>query len=425
MGRFEESVQFLYSLANEARTTKLGLERIGRLLEALGNPHQTFRAVHVAGTNGKGSTCAMIASALRCSGYRTGLYTSPHLQDPRERIRIDGQPVSEQEFVWAFDQVRSAVRQLESQGQLDRFPSYFETVTAMGFLLFHRAQVEWAVVEVGLGGRLDATNVLQPQLTVITPIDYDHEAYLGVGLDSIAAEKAGILKPGVPVVVSKQLPEPARVIRQRARELGCRLVEAATWQAREPDLTPRYNDFVAVGPDISLRIRCPLAGEHQLDNALTAVAALWELGVAPEAIRQGLEQVHWPGRLEVVRESPLVVLDGAHNPAGARSLARYLQRFFGDRKIWVALGLMRDKAIDEIAGVLTSVAHRVLLVPIRSPRALSTEAALEFFSDHPRVELASDSRQILSWIRQASPEDVVVVTGSLWLAGEVRSWFVG
>src|SRR5579872_6816365 len=214
---YAESVRFLYSLGNEIQTAKFGLGRITRLLDAVGNPHRTGRFVHVAGTNGKGSTSAMIEAGLREAGVPTGLYTSPHLIEPTERIRISGQAVSEDRFAEAFSEVHEISERLERSGILDLHPTYFECVTAMAFLLFDRARVDTAVLEVGLGGRLDATNVVRPALSVITPIDFDHQIFLGDTLDKIAAEKAGILKPGIPAVFAAQPPEAEAVLRAHAQ----------------------------------------------------------------------------------------------------------------------------------------------------------------------------------------------------------------
>src|SRR5215831_7449263 len=219
---YPDSVRFLYALGNEIKSAKLGLERIRVILEALGNPERAFRVVHVAGTNGKGSTCAMIDAGLRAGGVRTGLFTSPHLIEPTERIQLDGIPVTHQHFLRAFE----VVHETAEKCGLDCHPTYFETVTAMALWLFREMRIETAVLETGLGGRLDATNVVDPALIAITPIDFDHEAYLGHTLEAIAGEKAGILKPGVPAVFARQRPEPDAVLRSRASELGVPVVHA-------------------------------------------------------------------------------------------------------------------------------------------------------------------------------------------------------
>src|SRR5579883_356175 len=249
---YPDSVQFLYALGNELKVgAKFDLTRMRTLASALGNPERGQRFVHIAGTNGKGSTSAMIASILRHSGLRTGLYTSPHLVEPTERIQINGTPITEEAFASAFEIVHECAERLLQEDRIDSHPSYFETVTAMAFLIF-REQCEITVLEVGLGGRLDATNIVNPELCVITPISYDHEAFLGNTLESIAAEKAGILKPGVPVVISKQPPQAEEVILERARELHCAVIQA-------PEVTLEDSSFLLENE----RYTCGLAGRHQ------------------------------------------------------------------------------------------------------------------------------------------------------------------
>jgi dihydrofolate synthase / folylpolyglutamate synthase len=277
---YPDSVQFLYALGNEIKTAKFGLRRIRAVAGALGNPHERGRYVHVAGTNGKGSVCAMIESALRAAGGRTGLFTSPHLSEPVERIRIDGQPVTAARFAAAFERVHAAVEKLLEEGAIDLHATYFETVTAMAFAIFAEEAVDTAVLEVGLGGRLDATNIVRPELCVITPIDFDHEAWLGRSLDSIAGEKAGILKAGVPAVFARQRPEVAPILNARAREVGAPVTRAEDWPIRHLELDARGSRF-ELGP---LRIECPLAGEHQVENAATAAVAAVQLGLPGHAI---------------------------------------------------------------------------------------------------------------------------------------------
>ena len=424
MTSYPESVRFLYSLGNEIRTVKLGLERIRELLAALGNPHRSFRSVHVAGTNGKGSVAAMIASSLRAAGYRTGLYTSPHLAEPTERIRVDGKRISEDHFARVFDAVHHAALRMQRLGELEFHPTYFETVTAMGFLAFRELGVEVAVVETGLGGRLDATNVLEPEVAVITRIDYDHEAWLGNSIEAIAGEKAGILKAGRPAVFGPQRPEALEVLEERAAELGIRPVEAASWTVHELELRPDGSRLVLRRGDEEIPIVCPLAGAHQIENVLSAVAALRELGIEAGDIRRGIARTRWPGRLERVREGPEVILDGAHNPGAMRELAAHIRRFYTGRKVWVLYGSMRDKSLDEIAGILAPVADHIVVTQIDSDRALRPEVLQKLF-DHGAVEMAPDIEEGLEMVLEAAPEDVVFVTGSLLLVGEVRKRLVG
>ena len=407
---YSDSVQFLYALGNEIKTARLGLGRIRALLSALGNPERVYRVVHVAGTNGKGSTCAMIEAGLRAAGVRTGLFTSPHLVEPTERIQIDGRPVTPEQFCRAFETVRRVAESLDADGP----PTYFETVTAMGFWLFRESGVETAVVEVGLGGRLDATNVVAPALTVITPIDFDHEVFLGNTIEAIAGEKAGILKPGVPAVFARQRPEAGAVIEARAAELGIRVKRAAEFQIGDLDgdleIDARGSRFRGV--------ECPLPGEHQVDNAVTAILALEELGAPP----QGIAETRWPGRLEYVAPNPDILLDGAHNPAGARALARYLERFCPHRKRWLVYGAMRDKSVEEIAGILFPLADELILTAPVSARALRPEALAQIAG---RGQISPTVKDALDLVRgQADSEDLVVITGSLFLVGEARSHFV-
>lgn len=417
---YPDSVRFLYSLSNEARTAELGLARMQALLEALGNPHRRTAFVHVAGTNGKGSTCAMIESAARQAGRRTGLYTSPHLIEPTERICVDGRPVSPAEFAAAFDRVHQAAEELIRQGALERHPTYFETVTAMAFVLFEQAGVELAVLEVGLGGRLDATNVVQPCLVVITPIDFDHEKYLGKSLEAIAAEKAGILKPRVPAIFAAQREEVRPVLAAQAAAVGIRPVWATQrWRADQTELSAFGSSFLAIGPS-RIEIQCPLPGEHQIGNALTAIAALEHLGVPEAAIREGIRTVRWPGRLELVRRRPDVYLDGAHNPAGARALAAYIARFHRGRQVWLIYAAMRDKAVAEMAAILFPLAAEVIATAPAQPRAVRPELIREL-ADHPRMRIAPTPAAALELLREAAPEDVAFITGSLFLVGEARA----
>ncbi|HTB10872.1 MAG TPA: folylpolyglutamate synthase/dihydrofolate synthase family protein [Bryobacteraceae bacterium] len=403
MMTYPDSVRFLYALGNEIKTAKLGLERIRAVLNALGDPQNDFRSIHVAGTNGKGSTCAMIDAGLRTAGVRTGLFTSPHLIEPTERIVIEGMAVTFRQFERAFNEVHRVAGEIK----LDYHPTYFETVTAMGFWLFREMGVETAVVETGLGGRLDATNVLEPALTVITPIDFDHEAYLGGTIEAIATEKAGILKPGVPAIFARQRPEAQSVLDQRAGELGIPVKYTRDFAVRDLHVTARGSEFSG--------LKCPLAGEHQIENAIAAALALESLGVSPK----GIENAVWPGRLEQISPNPDIILDGAHNPAGARALARYLERFYAGRKIWMIYGAMRDKAVEEIAGILFPLASELILTAPDNARALRPEALYEIAG---RGQIAPTISAALDRVRAgASEDDVVIITGSLFLVGEARA----
>jgi len=419
--QYPDSVQFLYALGNEVKTAKLGLERIRTLLEALGNPHHGGRFVHVAGTNGKGSTCAMIESGVRAAGVRTGLFTSPHLLEPTERIRIDGEPVTAAQFTTAFDRVHGAAEELLRSGGIDLHPTYFETVTAMGLLLFRQLGAEVVVVEVGLGGRLDATNVVTPEVSVITPVDFDHEAYLGKSLGSIAAEKAGILKLRVPAVFAVQRPEAEATLAARAATLEVPVTRTAGWEIADVELTARGSRFRLRRDGEVHALSCPLPGEHQIENARTAVAALDLLHVSADAIARGIACAVWPGRLEHVAGRPEIILDGAHNPAGARALRSYIERFYAGRRVWLIYGAMRDKAVAEIAGILFPVASQVIATAPQQARAVRPETIAQI-AERCDARVAHTLAEALSLARAAaSPDDVIFITGSLFLVGEAKS----
>ena len=416
---YPDSVHFLYALGNEIKTAKLGLERIRTVLAALGNPQDRLMIVHVAGTNGKGSTCAMIESGFRAAGLRTGLYTSPHLAEPTERICIASLPVSAERFAAAFNRVHTVVEQLLVREAIDLHTTYFETVTAMAFLIFAEEAVDRVVLEVGLGGRLDATNVVRPSLAVITPIDFDHESFLGRGIESIAAEKAGILKLGVPAVFARQRPEAASVLDRRAAELGVPVTRAAEWPIQTMSLDARGSRFELPGAT-PLSIRCPLAGEHQAENAVTAALALLACGVDRRSIEAGIAAARWPGRLEQVRERPTIILDGAHNPAAARALAAYIARFYAATRLRLIFGIMRDKAAAEIAGILFPHAWQVIVTAPRQSRALAPES-LRTVADHANLQIAPNLEEALRLIEDASQDDVIFITGSLFLVAEARA----
>jgi dihydrofolate synthase / folylpolyglutamate synthase len=405
---YSESVRYLYSLGNKVLTAKLGLERITALLQALGDPHRACRWVHVAGTNGKGSTCAMIESGLRAAGIRTGLYISPHLIEPTERIQIAGQDVSQDQFASAFVRVHSTAERMLASGELDMHPTYFETVTAMAFVLFAEAQLDTVVLEVGLGGRLDATNVVIPELCVITPIDYDHQIFLGDTIQQIAAEKAGILKPGVPAVFAAQRPEAEAVLRSQAQS---KYTLSRDWPITDLAMDARGSRFCLRGIDVT----CPLAGEHQVENARVAAIALAELGVSPA----GIASTRWPARLEHVSEKPEIIIDGAHNPAGTRALAAYIRRFYAGRRIWLVYGALRDKAVSEMTSMLFPIADRVILTAPANSRAMPPEDIVA-----PGAIVTQSIAEAIELFGDASPNDVIFIAGSLYLAGEARALLV-
>jgi dihydrofolate synthase/folylpolyglutamate synthase len=435
---YAEAVFYLESLIDYERTPAgaaaarlWNLDRMRGMLEAVGNPHLRLRCLHLAGTKGKGSTAAMAASILTAAGHRTGLYTSPHLVSFQERIRVDGAPLPEEEVVSLVEEVRPVIE--EARASEFGPPSFFEAYTLIGFLYFARASVDLAVIETGLGGRLDATNVIAPLACAITRLGYDHRLELGDTLTQIAREKAGIIKPGVPVVSAPQLAEALEVLQEVCLERRAQLlvvgeeggprVEAARYDARCLRLTLRginrvYRD-----------LECPLVGRHQAENAAVAVglvelAERQGLAVGEEAVRQGLASVRWPGRFQIVRHRPTVVLDGAHDEAAAEALAETLRELFPDRRIFLVLSLGRDKDAAAIAARLCPLADRVIATASSSPRALAAselKEALFRYSRHTAAYTPA-SLAIQAALDQARPTDVVVITGSLYLIGEAMRY---
>ena len=394
----------------------------------MGRPQDATRFVHVAGTNGKGSTCALIERVLRQAGLRTGLYVSPHLVEPTERIRVCGELATVDEFTAAFDLVHSTAERLIASGSIDMHPTYFETITAMALHHFREKRVAVVALETGMGGRLDATNVVDPLVSVITPIDFDHEKYLGSTIPEIASEKAGILKSGCAAVFSRQRPEALEVLDRRAREMGSPVTHATDWQARDLTLHALGSRFLAVHGSQQIQVDCPLVGEHQVDNTLTAIASLAVLsetstqfeGVTARTIHDGIAATLWPGRIELVRTSPSVFLDGAHNPAGAGALAAYIRRFHPDKRIWMVFGAMRDKDLHVIGPELFPLAQQLIFTTPNQARAFHAREIREI-SGETRARVIDSPAEALAFALQAPEEDVVFITGSLYLVGEVRA----
>jgi dihydrofolate synthase / folylpolyglutamate synthase len=433
---YANAVRYLLSLGRElaaptqAAAAKFDLENTTVLLERLGRPDRACPTIHIAGTNGKGSTAAFVESILRCAGFRTGLNTSPHLERINERFRINGEEISDEVFADTFTQIHSVIEELLAEGKLRAHPTYFECVTALAFEVFARERVEFGVIEVGLGGRLDATNIITPVVSIITRIDFDHENFLGHSLREIAGEKAGILKHGVPVVSAPQLPEAREVLLWRAAELYCTVVETA--EAFRIEEESVEGGCVRAGvteltTGTQFLIAPQLPGRFQLQNALNAVACARLLQakgfrVSDENIERGIAETRWPGRLEKVQSQPDLYLDGAHNPGAARELARFLEENLAGRRIFLIYGAMRDKAVDEVTGLLFPLAFEVIFTQPNNPRAVSASQLAQMAGHHAshfsvigNAEAALDAA-----FAQARPDDAIFVTGSLYLVGQLR-----
>jgi dihydrofolate synthase/folylpolyglutamate synthase len=442
---FDDALAYLLSLGHETLTIKLGLTNTKTLLQALGDPQKQFPKVQIAGTNGKGSVAVTLDSICRAAGIRTGLFTSPHLISITERIAIDGKPISEADFARLTGQVKETAEELVKQGRLETLPTFFEHVTAIALLAFGEAKVELAILETGLGGRLDSTTAAGADVVAITPIAMDHEEYLGHSLAEIAAEKAAIIRPNVTTIVAPQTGEVVKIIMRQCESAGVepRLVESPlTWSTPIP---ARYSEPWHSGPgDATADGRCivtfetdrevyqnvmvGLRGRHQTANALTALAlaeALRERGFAitRAAIIEGIGSATHPGRLEIWEGQPRILFDGAHNPAAARALREYLDEFVKEPIIMI-FGAMRDKALDEMAAALFPKASVLILTQLDNSRAASLDLLMSATSlsiDEGRVRQASSAVEAVRLARDFTPADgLVCVTGSLYLVGAVK-----
>jgi dihydrofolate synthase/folylpolyglutamate synthase len=459
---YDAAVSRMFALGHELAQTpshKFDLTHMRVLLGALHHPERRFPSVLIAGTNGKGSTAATLSSILRASGLKTGLYTSPHLIRINERIRVNGQEIGDEDFARLHGAVDAAAEKLVERGDLPWHPSFFEMMTAIAFEHFAHERVEIAVLEVGMGGRLDATNVVEPKVSVITDISLDHQKFLGNTVAEIAREKVGIIRPDGIVVTLPQQPQANDVIGNTILELGARGVSAVQYV---PPVSPGSGDYlVAIGeknlptaehaenaeinnPQVRYRyplqvmghqilVEAPLVGRHQLRNVALAIATAEELSkqgftvITPATIERGIRETHWPGRFQILAARPgwpEIVLDVAHNPAGAWALRSALSERYGDRPLLFVFGAMRDKAISEMTEILFPMALRVIATRPENPRSALPEEIREAGArTGTEVDLAPDVsaalEQARAWARSAAnPETAIVVTGSIYLVGE-------
>jgi dihydrofolate synthase / folylpolyglutamate synthase len=465
---YESAVSRMFALGHELAQTpshKFDLAHMRVLLEAMQHPERQFPSVLIAGTNGKGSTAATLASILHASGLRTGLYTSPHLIRINERIRVNGQEIGDDDFAQLHGEVDSAAQKLVERAALPWHPSFFEMMTAIAFEHFAREHVEIAVLEVGMGGRLDATNVVEPRISVITDISLDHQKFLGNTVGEIAREKVGIIRAGGVVVTLPQQPEANDVIGNTILELGARGVSAVPYV---PPVSPGSGDYLVASRGETLRadinekplaakhakaeakdakkyiyryplnvmkhqivVETALVGRHQLRNVALAIAAAEELSkqgfvtITFQTIERGIRETRWPGRFEVMAArpgGPEVVLDVAHNPAGAWALRSALSELYGDRPLLFVFAAMRDKAISEMTEILFPLADRVIATRAENPRSATPEeiqqAGVRTGTEIVRAaDVASALEQARKWA-EAAPGKVIVVTGSIYLVGE-------
>ena len=439
---YSQAITYLYRLQRFG--VKLGLDNVRRLLEALGDPHRRFPSILIGGTNGKGSTAAFLASILRTSGYRVGLYTSPHLLEFTERIRVNGRSIAKTDVARLTEELCVITADLfpapltshpapstshapfstpHPAPHAGSHPTFFEVSTALAFLHFFRSQVDYAVVEVGMGGRFDATNIIEPEVAVITNIALEHQDYLGQTLEAIATEKAGIVREGGQIVTAVTTPEALGVIAETCRARGASLLDvhaACGWEIIESDLSGQRFVAAQTGhPSEDFVIR--LLGRHQVTNAVTAVAVARLLqargaAIPDRSIREGLRRTRWPGRLQIFHDQPLVILDAAHNPAGAEALRAFLDEHRLAGRLILVFGVLQDKDWIAMLQKLGPLAKRVILTRPESERAADPRGLVEAERLCRKLEISEDLAEAVALARAVSErDDVVLVTGSLFV----------
>jgi len=433
---YSQAVEYLHSFIDYEKIPGISyashdysLKHVEELLHRMGDPHLAAKTVHVAGTKGKGSIAAMIARVLTVSGYRTGLYTSPHFHTLRERIRVDGNLISEEEFAALMTEAKPYFDAM-NHDPLYRQLTFFEVLTALAFVYFKQKQADFQVLEVGLGGRLDATNVAEPEVCVITPISLEHTQVLGDSLEKIAYEKAGIIKSGNFVVSSAQLKEVSQVISDVCRQRGANLVQVGkdiTWRRIAGDF--HQQSFVVQGKMGTHHLTIPLLGDYQVENAATAEATLEILvssgfNIAAADIAQGLAQVEWPGRFQILSYQPIVLVDGAHNVGSMKRLVGNIKAYFNYDKLFLIIGISCDKDIPGIVKELISLSPQVIVTRSSHSRAASPPLiAAEFTSQGIKSKITDAVSQALSQtLSIAGRKDLVCVTGSLFVVAEALDY---
>jgi dihydrofolate synthase/folylpolyglutamate synthase len=430
---YASALDFLLSRTDYERypgynyASRFDLRRMDDLLLRLGNPHRSAKSVHIAGSKGKGSTSAMIAAGLQAAGYKVGLYTSPHLLTLRERIQVDGKPILKSELASVVVRIKPHVEAVDRDGTYGEL-STFELLTAAAFVYFQQKKVDYQVLEVGLGGRLDATNVVLPEICVITSISFDHMEVLGDTLAKIAAEKAGIIKQGRTVVSAPQTEEASAVIRETSLNKNARLISVGrdiTWRKINSNLAGQ--SLEVKGRKGNYQVTIPLLGAHQLENAATAIGALEALGLPRTSIEKGLANARWPGRLQVLGRRPLLVIDGAHNRDSAKKLKEALRDYFQFDRLILIIGTSADKDLSGIVEELAPMADAVLVTRSRHPRATMPEVLVKEFSRLGRkAEVVSNVAEAVAEAKKrAGRRDLICVTGSLFLVAEVIEFTKG
>ncbi len=428
---YNEAINYIHDTAKFG--SKLGLERTEKILELLGNPHKKVKCIHIAGTNGKGSTTAMLTNILINSGYRVGCYISPYIEEFEERIQINNTNIPKEDLAHIITEVSRAVDSVATMGYGN--PTEFEIITCAGFLYFYEKKADYAVVEVGLGGRLDSTNVIVPELSIITSISLDHMNILGDTIDKIAFEKAGIIKNGIPLVLYPQEPMAEEVIERIALERSSEVIKVKknnykfvnSYVAEVNGKDKMLQNIIYTTKEDSYDIELGLIGIHQIDNCNVVIHScekLRELGVniTKDSMLKGIREMVWPGRLEIMRTTPLVVIDGAHNIDGIKKLAESVDKYFTYNKMILIIGILADKQVKEMINIIAPKAERVIAVTPHSERAeLCEDLRAEIINYVPKCEAIADYeeayKRALSYCHE---DDLLLISGSLYMVGDMR-----
>jgi len=428
---YTKALDYIYNLTKYG--IKLGLKNINHLLYLLGEPHKKLKIIHVAGTNGKGSTSSLISSILQSDGYKVGLYTSPHLVDFTERIKINNKSINRKKVCELLERIKPSIDKVANKPSYGH-PTFFEVITSMAFLYFYEEQVDFLVLEVGLGGRLDATNVCEPLVSVITHVDYDHMDKLGNNLNKIAREKGGIIKSGGIVISSKQYDEVCKEIKKIADKKNSLIYSTGKeikYKIIKSDIKGVAFDLEGIYHDYK-NLHIPLLGKHQADNAATAITAVEALkiigiDISEKAIRDGLKDVKWTGRLEIIQNNPTLVLDGAHNPSGVKVVRDALKEIFSYHRLILVLAIFTDKDYKNMIQILASKADLIIATKAKNPRATSPQIiakeAAQYIDENKIIVTENIPQAINCALSNSKENDLICITGSLYTVGEAKKYF--
>jgi len=428
---YTKALDYIYNLTKYG--IKLGLKNINHLLYLLGEPHKKLKIIHVAGTNGKGSTSSLISSILQSDGYKVGLYTSPHLVDFTERIKINNKSINRKKICELLERIKPSIDKVANKPSYGH-PTFFEVITSMAFLYFYEEQVDFLVLEVGLGGRLDATNVCEPLVSVITHVDYDHMDKLGNNLNKIAREKGGIIKSGGIVISSKQYDEVYKEIKKIADKKNSLIYSTGKeikYKIIKSDIKGVTFDLEGIYHDYK-NLHIPLLGKHQADNAATAITAVEALkiigiDISEKAIRDGLKDVKWTGRLEIIQNNPTLVLDGAHNPSGVKVVRDALKEIFSYHRLILVLAIFTDKDYKNMIQILASKADLIIATKAKNPRATSPQIiakeAAQYIDENKIIVTENIPQAINCALSNSKENDLICITGSLYTVGEAKKYF--